>query len=198
MFSKDLFANRFKCLRLAHYLSSAQCAYFLGFKSTGSIANMESGKFTPLVEKLVVTGYLFGVSNDWLLGITNTPYVKENMEFTEDYVWHVITLDIQEIPRFFEEFDDFDFPPDYVRKDRRDVYPLVIRANILFLLAVLFTSEVHPGKKKEEESYRKTIQKRFSCSIEELLKGLLSQEIQEPVFDLTHQPVEYRQLERIW
>ena len=75
MFSKKFFSNRFKCLRIAHYLSSAQCAYFLGFKSTGSISDMESGKKTPLVENLVDAGRLFGVSIDWLLGETNTPYM---------------------------------------------------------------------------------------------------------------------------
>ena len=74
--------------------------------------------------------------------------MKENIEFTEDYVWHVITLDIQEIPRFFEEFDDFYFPPDYVRKDRRDVYPLVIRANILFFVGGSF--HVRSASRKEK------------------------------------------------
>ena len=197
MFSKKFFSNRFKCLRIAHYLSSAQCAYFLGFKSTGSIADIESGKKTPLVESLVDAGHFFGVSIDWLLGETNTPYTQENIVAVEDYVWATITANMHEVPKLAEEFDDFIIPNCYKRMNERNQYPLPVRANITFIASVLFIMETSAGKKGEDDIYRKKIEKTFSSRLEGLLKGLLLQQIKAPVFDLTKQPIEIRDF-NIW
>lgn len=196
MFSKKFFSNRFKCLRMAHYLSSAQCAYFLGFKSTGSIADIEAAKKTPLVDTLVDTGRFFGVSIDWLLGETNTPYVLENIVFAEDFVWDTITRNVQEVPCLSKELGKFDMPIFYRNTKKRIQYSLAVRANIIFLATILFIIET--SKKKEGDVYQKRIAKNFSCSLEDLLKRLILQEIKEPVFDLTEQPVDKRLPDSLW
>lgn len=61
-----IFANRLKCLRIAHGLSTSQLAILLNFKSKGSIGNLESGRSMPLFNNLLCIANLFAVSLDWL------------------------------------------------------------------------------------------------------------------------------------
>ncbi len=137
MFSRAFFSNRFKCLRLAHSLSSSQCAYFLHFKSKGSIANLESGNFSPQVDNLAAISSLFAVSLDWLIGSTNTPYTADSMKSIEDYIWSTISLNMN--PFMSEYLEHMCISNEYKQLDQRERYPLPVRANIVFLTSLLFT-----------------------------------------------------------
>ena len=105
---------------------------------------------------------------------------------------------MQEVPNLLEEFDKFDMPIAYTNKEKRKQYPLPIRANIIFIATTLFTIEVEQEQKREGEVYKKKIEKNFSCTLEDLLRGLILQEIKEPVFDLTRHPIEYRLSDSLW
>lgn len=137
MFDREIFSNRLKCLRIAHGLSSSQLAVLLNFKSKGSIGNLESGKSAPLTDSLIDIADLFAVSLDWLAGRSPLPYTNAQLTELEADFWSMLSLNINQTGEFALYFPPL--PEIYTNIEKRIAsYSLEIRANILFLLFVIF------------------------------------------------------------
>ncbi len=65
---KKIIAARLKEARLAAGLSQEDVRVKLGYKSTGTISQHESGLKTPLAKELAVLAKLYGVSINWIYG----------------------------------------------------------------------------------------------------------------------------------
>ena len=72
MFSKELFGKRVKELRICHRESQQQLAEYLGC-AKNSISEMENGKRTTTAEKIAKICEHYGVSSDYLLGLSDDP-----------------------------------------------------------------------------------------------------------------------------
>ena len=146
----------------------------------------------PLADSLIDIANLFAVSLDWLVGRTNTPYTLESMQAAEDYVLTTISLNMNSD---IEEFSDhLKMPDDYRRStNRAKKYPLPIRANILFLVSIIFIiSEEEDAARKEPAAYLKRINKAFSHSFADLVKHLMHDENPQILFDIEQQPIKQR------
>ena len=78
-FIKNGFATRLTTLRNAYDVSMNELTSFLFLKNISSVAAYESGKSYPSYEILLQTALFFGISADWLVGISNTPYTDESI-----------------------------------------------------------------------------------------------------------------------
>ncbi len=185
---KKYFSNRFKCLRNAHLLSSSQCAYFLGFKSVGSIANLESGKFLPYLENLCEISRLFGgISLDWIVGNTNVPYTSESVSAAEMAVWDNILPTFDNL-EWMAYLNTLEIPSDYFHNASRiKKYSLPVRANILFLLSVAYKITLSSKSQKEALTFEKKLYKTYSLSVEHLTRKILI--TKKVVFDLSTQAI---------
>lgn len=68
MFSKRIFAERFKEIRLANHLLQPQIAEILGL-SKSSVSLIEKGERAVSIEVLTLLCETFNVSADYLLGL---------------------------------------------------------------------------------------------------------------------------------
>lgn len=69
---RTILAERIKAQRVKQGLSQAELAKMINVKSTSTVGNWESGTATPDYDKLVFLADLFGVTTDYLLGVTTT------------------------------------------------------------------------------------------------------------------------------
>lgn len=67
------FAERLKALRKQHKLTQKELAQFLGLKR-GTIAAWEAMHTAPAVSSVYKVASYFGVSTDYLLGLTDGPH----------------------------------------------------------------------------------------------------------------------------
>lgn len=145
----------------------------------------------PLADSLIDIANLFAVSLDWLVGRTNMPYTLDSMRAAEDYVWTTISLNMNSDMVQFS--DHIKMPDDYRRSSNREKYPLPIRANILFLVSIIFIiSEEEDAARKEPAAYLKRINKAFSHPFADLVKHLMHDENPQILFDIEQQPIKQR------
>ena len=72
MFSKELFGQRLRALRKENKETQDHLAEFLGVRKT-QISEMENGNRTTTLEKLALICEHYGISADYLLGLTDEP-----------------------------------------------------------------------------------------------------------------------------
>lgn len=72
MLDKKLFGERVRLLRSGQSATQDELARLLGVTRT-QISDIENGKSTTSLERLVLLADYFGVSTDHLLGLTNDP-----------------------------------------------------------------------------------------------------------------------------
>jgi len=70
MYDKSIFGKRVKELRKEKQLKQSELAAILGLK-TSMISEIENGKYTTTVEKLIILADYFNVTIDYLVGRTN-------------------------------------------------------------------------------------------------------------------------------
>jgi len=74
MFDRIFFGERLRALRIAKDVPQTTLANLLGVTRT-QISDLENGKTTTSIERLVQLAEYFDVSTDYLLGRTNDPRV---------------------------------------------------------------------------------------------------------------------------
>ncbi|MDD4835072.1 MAG: helix-turn-helix transcriptional regulator [Lutispora sp.] len=77
MFSKEAFSERVKMLRISRNLSQVELAKIVGFSYSSAIGDIERGRRTTPIDKIVALADYFGVSVDYLIGRTNNPKLNK-------------------------------------------------------------------------------------------------------------------------
>lgn len=78
MFSKELFGQRLKEVRLKSGETQQELAVYLGC-AKNSISEIEGGKRTTTAEKIALICQRYGISSDYLLGLSNELNKKEDV-----------------------------------------------------------------------------------------------------------------------
>lgn len=73
------FAKNLKKLRESHNLSMTELAELLFIKTSAGINQFESGRSNPSLDTAITVATLFGVSLEWLTGLSDEPYTKASV-----------------------------------------------------------------------------------------------------------------------
>ena len=76
MFSNEIFANRIKFLRKQKNIKQSELGEKIGLTYT-AIRDIERGRRTTTIEKLVALADYFEVSIDYLMGRTDNPKINK-------------------------------------------------------------------------------------------------------------------------
>lgn len=152
---KDVFAENFKVIRLAHGLTMNDMALLLGFKQNSAIAQIEKGKRGTSIDILVGITSLFCVSLDWLLGFNNNIY---NIALIERQELLIFSVPIGRGHLFFELV-----PEEYKDANKRaKFYNIKERANIIYLVYYAnFLSRIAPELQLSQEDSKSFIIKGY-------------------------------------
>lgn len=74
-----IFAKHLKILRESHDLSMSELAELLFMKSSAAINEFEAGRSKPTLETAITISTYFGVSLEWLLGLSKIPYTEASI-----------------------------------------------------------------------------------------------------------------------
>lgn len=144
---ENILPNRLKIVRQAYGLLGKDVAKIID-TIYRNYQNYESGKVQPSANKLVALTLYTGVSLDWLLGMTKTPYYKELIKNIENNLWNydennnpIILLDVYNpILDKTEKIQIYPYAKLSILNDYADIakreksYSLAARANIIFLI----------------------------------------------------------------
>ena len=72
MFDKELFGSRLRSLRKEHKVSQGEIGKLLGVSAT-QVGDMERGNSATSMPRLYELCKYFGVSSDYLMGLTDDP-----------------------------------------------------------------------------------------------------------------------------
>ena len=129
--------EKLRVLRETHKISTIQEAEFLGFKSNGSIGQIETGLCNPTLDKLDDVVNFFSVSFDWLAGRISCPYQEKIIEPIENSLIADRDKDDEWLAyyRLSSWMTGEDIYADSVK--RAQSFSLPVRANMIFALQVL-------------------------------------------------------------
>jgi len=81
MLDREKFSRRLKELRKKRGISTRNLAKALGLKSHGAITQFEKGTSLPALDTIVVLAEFFDVTVDYLIGLTDFPYlIPDNLK----------------------------------------------------------------------------------------------------------------------
>lgn len=141
----DTIYRRLKLLRKSHKLLSKQMAELFGF-SYRSYVKHENGEVSIDYSKILLLSRYFGVSANWLIGLTDEPYEKTLLTTLENEIWHINDggdLELsgygkmygQQVNAIFYPFKGTKIIDEYSNPNKRDkIYSPEVRGNIIFLL----------------------------------------------------------------
>lgn len=132
--SVSFFSKRIKMLRLAYDLSAKDLSENLHLKSAANITFWEQGKTLPSIAVLSNLVSFFGVSADWFLGISDTPYHNETLLEIEENILNQ-EYDFMD-GKGLQSVKSQNFIPDEYKYPelRQENYSLDVRGNLVFLL----------------------------------------------------------------
>lgn len=144
---ENILPNRLKIVRQAYGLLGKDVAKIID-TIYRNYQNYESGKVQPSANKLAALTLYTGVSLDWLLGMTKTPYYKELIKNIENNLWNydennnpIILLAVYNpILDKTEKIQIYPYAKLSILNDYADIakreksYSLAARANIIFLI----------------------------------------------------------------
>lgn len=76
------FPKRLKTLRKETIISQKKLSDFLGYKYT-AVANYESGRNEPSIDTLIKIASYFGVTTDYLVGVSDFPQKEKDLSAKE-------------------------------------------------------------------------------------------------------------------
>lgn len=168
IFSEKLVQN-IKKLRTTYAFSIKNISDLLELKTTSAIGNIETYKGLPSAQLLFRLTEKFGISLDWLFGISQTPYTDSSIEAAENELENKIATNETAQTDMCELLQH----SDWVNPDkRRKEYSLAVRANIVTLASWELL--------KSEETTKSAIDElRYN-----VLKGIVKSPSHSPVYDL--------------
>lgn len=151
-FSENL-NKRFKHTRSTYDFSIGELSSTLELKTTSVIGNIETKKGLPSLQVLTKFAIHFGISFDWLFGLSDIVYTPESISTAEKFLVETLTANKANVPSL--ELNDKWLDPIM----REQNYSLAVRGNIIFL-AHWIISQNQPsavigvrGKKKCNQRY---------------------------------------------
>lgn len=139
--------HRLKIVRNSYMLPIGDVAIMTGTISKTGLTDWESGRRIPTIDNLYSFALIFGVSVDWLCGMSDTPYTRSSITAAEDAF--PITSDVLMHYANFSDIHINDISSkdikkavnNYLNPQKRESYPLDARANIILFMryAVLFS-----------------------------------------------------------
>lgn len=140
--------RRLKQVRLAYVLSTKNLAQFLGIKSGSNITFWETGKQKPSLEALELFCFSFGISVDWLMGYSSSPYNDEFLTLAEEELLSIpnpFNPSLLYLPHLKW------IPNEYLDANlRKATYSFPVRANIIFLLHNYLSTSLEAIKTQEQ------------------------------------------------
>ena len=76
----NLFPTRLKILRESHNVSMSEMAEFLFMQGSAAINQFERGRSKPSVDTAVQISLFFGVSLEWVVGLSDIPYTPNSVQ----------------------------------------------------------------------------------------------------------------------
>lgn len=135
-------------MRLAYVLSTKNLAQFLGIKSGSNITFWETGKQKPSLEALELFCFSFGISVDWLMGYSYSPYNDEFLTLAEEELLSIpnpFNPSLLYLPHLKW------IPNEYLDANlRKATYSFPVRANIIFLLHNYLSTSLEAIKTQEQ------------------------------------------------
>ena len=108
-------------------------ASLMHFKSKGTIGQLETQKAQPSFFFFFKMNSIFAISLDWLIGLSNQPYTNGSLLNAENNINKIIydnnklEYSLKLLPNYYTDLSE-----------REKQYPLSVRANIVFLMHVLY------------------------------------------------------------
>lgn len=139
--------HRLKIVRNSYMLPIGDVAIMTGTISKTGLTDWESGRRVPTIDNLYSFALIFGVSVDWLCGMSDSPYTSSSITAAEDAF--PITSDVLMHYASFSDIHLNDISSKdikiavnkYLNPQKRESYLLDARANIiLFMHYVLMFS----------------------------------------------------------
>lgn len=127
-FDKEKFIYRYRQIRYSYGMRNAQMIKLLELKSQSSITNIDKGDSLPSLDFICSISKIYGVSIDYLFGISDIPYTEESVLAAERAFFTKIEA-IYPISKKTLEFYHYYFD----ELTRPKYYSLPCRANILTL-----------------------------------------------------------------
>ncbi len=117
--SEYSFSNKFKTIRSFYELPAREMAALLNYKSSANIAYFEKCPMTnkPTFQLLISINQLFGLSIDWLLGLSEIPYTEESVRQAEIAQDERLIVDPLVIPA------DSDAPENIMSSIKEGIFP---------------------------------------------------------------------------
>lgn len=123
-------SRRLKILRTSYQLPVLEAEWVCGV-SRSALNNWERGSRIPSADGLFQISTSFGVSIDWLFGLSQVPYTHDSITYAESIRRPYVTIkNIVGCSATSPIFDDAS-TKDYFDKSKRELYELSARANIL-------------------------------------------------------------------
>ena len=145
--------NRLKQLRKCYQLPVLEAEWVCGI-SRSALNTWERGTRMPSADGLYQIATSYGVSMDWLCGITNTPYTVESIDTAERlHISASLVNDVLSNLSFFPGYQNDKVVTDYIK--HKEKFSIEARANILVF--VLFLKGLHSFLKKNS-GFQLTIQ----------------------------------------
>ena len=127
-----LFSKKLSSLRSSHNLTFSDLALMLNQNNTAVIKKWVAQKNWPSMEVMILLSRLFGVSIDWLLDNSDSPYYEELISSLEN---ELITSQVHFGNSKITLFNPLGFPEIYYNPQlRKENYSLAVRANLIFLM----------------------------------------------------------------
>lgn len=109
-----------KFLRASYKLTQANFAKLLNL-SFQQVSNLENGRRNLTLEQALLLNQIFGISVDWILGISSTPLTKDSLEFAENKLLKIMMGCFFGCETYLND------------QKRYSEYSLQIRSNIIYL-----------------------------------------------------------------
>lgn len=119
-FNQAKMIENIKFLRASYKLTQANFAKILNL-SFQQISNLENGRRNLTLEQALLLNQIFGISVDWILGISSTPLTKDSLEFAENKLLKIMMGCFFGCDTYLND------------QKRNSEYSLQIRSNIIYL-----------------------------------------------------------------
>ena len=149
MVFENVFKTRLKELRESHNVTMTELADILGMTSSAAISQFETGKSLPSYFTLLKIALFFGVSLEWLTGLSDTPYTKASITAAQKYLKqhiHILNAEavIKDVIALWRNSQSIHYEKDAsIIPDEADY---AINGRLIFLMHATFLMDIKRGE----------------------------------------------------